>query len=134
MNLQPELMLPDASVVQVVGMPAAEPSYVTVRLCEAMRLEPVIVTDVPTAPNEGLRETVGTVLAKTSGGNKVSAEPRKVRISRTASGIFGDPSSLKTALCIARPYLHLGGEFHARARERTLLGSAAPLRAISSRP
>jgi hypothetical protein len=54
-NVQPELTLPDASVVQVVGMPEAEPSYVIVRLCEEVKLEPVMVTDVPTAPDEGLR-------------------------------------------------------------------------------
>jgi hypothetical protein len=55
-NLHPDAMLPDASVVQVVGMPAPEPPYETVRLCEATKLEPVMVTDVPTAPDAGLRE------------------------------------------------------------------------------
>lgn len=55
-NMHPELMPPNESVVQVVGIPLAEPSYVTVRLREATRLEPGMVTGVPTAPKAGLRE------------------------------------------------------------------------------
>ncbi len=63
-NMQPEFMLPDTSVVQLVGMPAVEPSYVTVRLCEAMKPVPVTVTVVPAAPSEGLRATPNKVSVK----------------------------------------------------------------------
>jgi hypothetical protein len=63
MNVQPEFMPPVVPVVQSVGMPVHEPSYVTIRSCEATKLEPVIVTEDPTAPNEGLREMNGEGLA-----------------------------------------------------------------------
>jgi len=36
-NVQPELMLPVKSVVQVVGIPAVEPSYMTVRPCVTLK-------------------------------------------------------------------------------------------------
>lgn len=54
MKVQPELMPPVELVEQEVGIPVPEPSYVTVRLCEAMRPAPVMVTDVLTTPDEGL--------------------------------------------------------------------------------
>jgi hypothetical protein len=59
---------------------------------------PVRTTVVPggsviVAPHAGDR---WTVLAKTAGGKKINAQPRKVNRSRTVSRIFGEPLGLKT--------------------------------------
>lgn len=94
-NVHPDATLPDVSVTHVVGMPVVEPSYVTVRLCEATRSEPVMVTDVPTAPDAGLREidgtagtpmTIGVPLSTETGITPQIESPEKLR---GAAGVQG---------------------------------------------
>ena len=59
---------------------------------------PVRTTVVPGGPVIAVPHmgSMRAVLAKTGGGRKASAEPRKAKMSRIESRIFGDSFSLKT--------------------------------------
>jgi len=57
-NMLPNIV-PVELVVQSVGIPAVEPSNVTIRECEWRKFEPIRVTVVPAAPIDGAREIEG---------------------------------------------------------------------------